>query len=171
MTTDVQELLSCAVLDTSIQVLGSSTPKSPTSMALGGPPSARAEDSSKPVATSSPVSPWVATPDDTEPINQTPKVVCAPTTLPTKTPGADIGTLPKEVILLQEEMNRTMGCLLITRSSLDAHQRKQVSDFETALHQNEAKTTEAIREAKAHGGAAIREVCYGTTTNQIIDTW
>ena len=84
-------------------------------------------------------------------------MVCAPTTPPTKTPGADTGALPEEVILLQEEMNRTMGSLLMTRSSLDTHQRKQVSDFETALHQNEAEATEAIRKAKAHCGAAIRE--------------
>ena len=46
----------------------------------------------------------------------------------------------------------------MTRASLDTHQRKQVLDFEMALHQNKAEATEAIREAKAHCGAAIREV-------------
>ena len=45
----------------------------------------------------------------------------------------------------------------MTRSSLDAHQQKQVLDFEMALHQKEAKATEAIREAKAHCRATIRE--------------
>ena len=80
-------------------------------------------------------------------------MVCNPTTLPTKTARADTGALPEEVILFQEEMNRTMGHLLMTRSSLDTCGRKQVSDFKTALHQNEA---EAIREAKTHCGAAIR---------------
>ena len=78
-------------------------------MALKVPPSARVEDSTKPVATSSQVLLQVATPDDTEPIDQTPKVVCTPTTLPTKTLGADTGALPEEVISLQEEMNKVMG--------------------------------------------------------------
>ena len=60
-----------------------------------------------------------------------------------------------------------MGCLLMTRTSIDAFCRKQESDFEMALYQNEAKTTEAIREAKAHCGTAIREAeaCY-TTANR-----
>ena len=35
------------------------------------------------------------------------------------------------------------------RSSLDAHWRKQVWDFQMALHQNELETIEAIKEAKA----------------------
>ena len=48
--------------------------------------------------------------------------------------------------------------LLMTRASLDAHPRKQVVDFEMALHQNEAKATKAIREAKVLCGAVIREV-------------
>ena len=69
-----------------------------------------------------------------------------------------MGALPEEVILLQEEMNRAMEYLLMTRVSIDTHWRKQVSDFETAICQNEAKATEAIREVKAHYGAVIREV-------------
>ena len=88
MTAEVQELLSCAVLDTSSQASGSSTLKRPTSTALGAPSSSRAEDSSKLVAISSQASLQVATPDITKPINQTPEVACAPTTLPSKTPGA-----------------------------------------------------------------------------------
>ena len=84
-------------------------------MALGAPPSARVEDSSKLVVTSSQASLQAAMPDDTEPINQTPEVVCTPTTPPTKTSGTNTGTLPEEVILLQEEMNKTMGCILTTR--------------------------------------------------------
>ena len=108
---------------------GDSIPKRPTSLALGAPPSAKVEDSVKPVATSSQVSPLAAMPDYTEPIDQTPKVVCTPTTLPTKTLGTNTAALPEEVISLQKETNKVMGCLLITRSSLDAHWRKQVSDF------------------------------------------
>ena len=158
MTAELQEILSHAILDTSSQMLGGSTLKRLTSPALGASPPAKAELSSKPVATSSQASPWVTMPDITEPIIQTPKVVCTPTTPPTKTPGAGMGALPEEVIILQEEMNNTMGCLLMTRASIDTHHRKQVSDFETAIHQNEAEATEAIWEVKAHCGAAIREV-------------
>ena len=44
------------------------------------------------------------------------------TTPTTETPEANAGALPEEVILLQEEMNKTMGHLLMTRASLDAHQ-------------------------------------------------
>ena len=83
-------------------------------MALGDPPSPTAEDPPKSLETSSQTSLWVAMPNVTKPIDQA--------ILPTKTPGADAGALPKEVILLQEEMNKAMGHLLMTRTSLDAHQ-------------------------------------------------
>ena len=107
----------------------------------------------------------MATPDITEQIDQTPEVVCAPITLPAKTPGTDTNALPRNVILLQEEMNRAMGHLLTTRSSLDTHWQKQVLNFKMALHQNEAKATEAIREPKAHCGATIREAETCCTTH------
>ena len=97
-------------------------------------------------------------PDIIKPLDQTPEAVSAPITLPTKIPGADTSIFPENVILFQEEMNRTMGHLLMMRSSLDTHRWKQVSDFKMALHQNEAGATEAIREAKAHCGATIGKV-------------
>ena len=104
-------------------------------------------------------------PDNTELIIQPPEAVCAPTTPPTKTPGADMDTLPEEVILHQEEMNSAMGHSLTTRASIDACWSKQVLGFKIAIHQNEAEATEAIREAKAHCGAAIRETeTHHTTT-------
>ena len=160
MTTEVQELLPRAMLDTSSQALGDSLQKGPTSPALGVSSSTR-EEGSKPVATSSQASLWVATPDITQPFIQPPKVAYAPITLPTKTLGADMGALPDDVLSLKEEMNSAMGCLLMTRTSIGAHQRKQVSDFETAIHQNEAEATEAIRQAKVCCGSAIRvaEAC------------
>ena len=73
-----------------------------------------------------------------------------------------MAALPKEVITLQTRMNRAMESLLITRSSLDACWRKQVSDFETALCQSQAEANEAIQKEKVHWGTAIREVetCY-----------
>ena len=126
-------------------------------MALGISSPTRVEDSSQLVATSQ-TSLWAAMPDNTMLIIQPPKAVCTPTTPPTKTPGADMGALPEEVILLQEERNSVMGHLLMTRVSIDAHQRKQVSDFKMVICQNEAEATDAIGETKAHCGVTIREV-------------
>ena len=114
MTAEVQKLLSCAMLDTSSQASESSTLKRLPSTALGDLSSPTVEDPLKLLDTSSQSSPWVATFDIAEPNDQT--------LLPTKTPEADAGALPKEVILLQEEMSRAMGCLLMTRASLDACQ-------------------------------------------------
>ena len=54
-----------------------------------------------------------------------------------------------DVAELQEEANKALGCLLATRSSLNTQQRKQVSNFGMALHQNELETTKAIKEVKA----------------------
>ena len=131
MTAEVQDLMSHAILDTSSQELGDSTPKSPISMAL-----------------SPQASPWVALPDDTMPIShsspmipvmEAPKVAIIPATPSSKTStGDDMGIHPEEVLHLQGEMNRIMGQLLTTRASMDAHQRQEVSNFQMALHQNEA---------------------------------
>ena len=157
MTMEVTELLSWAVLDTSSQALGSSTPKRPVSAALGAPSSLRAEDSANLVDTSSQVSPWADAPEDVEPSNQTLEEIYAPPSPPVKTPGPGACTLPEDVIQLQKEVNRALGHLLMTRSSLDTHWRKPVSDFEMALHQNESETTEAIKEAKVLCHSTIRE--------------
>ena len=50
---------------------------------------------------------------------------------------------------LQEEANKALDCQLATKSSLDARQRKQVSNFGMTLHLIESETTEAIKAAKA----------------------
>ena len=158
MTAEVQELLSHAMLDTSSQVSGDSTQKRPTSMALGAPPSARAEDSSKAVATSPLVLPQVAVPDDTVTsghsspttlIAETPEAASIPTAPPSKTPsGADMGVLSDEVLQLQREMNRAMGHLLMTRVSIDTHHRKQVLNFEMAIQQSHSNSMQCLeREA------------------------
>ena len=65
-----------------------------------------------------------------------------------QTSGLGAGILPGDVVQLQEEAGKVLGCLLVTRSSLNAHWRKQVSDFEMAFCQNESETTKAIKEAK-----------------------
>ena len=89
---------------------------------------------------------------------ETPRAASVPTTLPSKKyTGDDTGALPKNVLYLQGEMNRIMGQLLMTRASMDAHQRK-VFDCQMAFHQKEAQTTVAIKEAEAVHAAAVREV-------------
>ena len=45
----------------------------------------------------------------------------------------------------------------MTRSSIDAHWRKQVSDFGMALCQTESEITEAIKEAKALCACTMRD--------------
>ena len=97
-------------------------------------------------------------PDISKLIIQPPEAAYTPSTPPTKTPWANTGALPEDTFLLQEEMNSAMGHLLTTRVSLDACQRKQVSDFETAIHQNDTEASKAIRGTKVHCGSAIREV-------------
>ena len=164
MTAEVQDLLPCAILDTSTQESGDSTPKRPTSMAL----EARMEDSSKQVATSPQASPQVALPEDTKsighsspttPVLEASRAASISAILPSKTStGDDMGALPKEILHLQGEMNRIMRWLLTTRASMDTHWRKEVSDFQMALHQNESQTTEIIRKTEAVHATASKEV-------------
>ena len=50
-----------------------------------------------------------------------------------------------------------MGHLLTTRAYMGAHCRKQVLDFKTAFHQNEAQITKAIKEVRAHCATPIQD--------------
>ena len=152
MTMEVSELLL-----TSGQAVGSSTLKRPLSMALGAPSSLGLEDSAKPMDTSSQRSLRVSVPNDMEPDDQTLEDIYAPPSLLSKIQEPGAGILPRDVIQLQKEANRALGCLLVNRSSLDTCWRKQVLDFEKAFHQNESEITEAIKEAKALCASTIRE--------------
>ena len=105
------------------------------SQALGAPPSLRLEGFAKPVDTSTQASPQKSVPDYAEPDNPTLEEI----SLPVKTLGLGTSILPGDVIQLQEEAVKALRWLLATRSSLNACQRKQVSDFEIALHQNESE--------------------------------
>ena len=170
MATELQELLSWAVLDTTGPVSRDTTLRRPTSAALGAPLTIRAEDQLRPerpvlatpklVGISQQASMWAATPDDTVPIShlssltlvlEIPEVASVPTTQKSRThTGTDSGTLSEKVLWLPGEMKRAMGWLLTTRASIDAHCRKQVSDTKTTFHQNEAQTAEVIKEVRAH---------------------
>ena len=152
ITAKLRKLLYHTVLDTSSKESGVSTPRRPVSVTLG-PPVPKGKALLSWLATSSQASPQAVMPDNNGPPDQSPEGACPPT----KGLGVGTGILPKEVISLQEEMNRAMECLLMNRSSLDAHQRKQVSDFQVALHQNQDVATETIREAKAHCAVTVWE--------------
>ena len=145
MTLEVSKLLSQAVLDTSALASGSSTPRRPGSLPLAITLPLKLEDSAKPVDTSSQVS----IPDDVEMDDHTLEDIHASPSPPVKTPGSSSEAPSLNVTQLQEEANKALGHLLVTRSSINTCQRKQVSDFGMALHQNECETTETIKEAKA----------------------
>ena len=144
MTMEVSELLSWVALDTSSHASGCSTPKRPVSLALGAPPPLMLESSAKPVDISSQVSPQASIPDGAELDDLTLEEI----SLPVETLGLGAGFLPGDVIQLKGEVGKAFGCLLVTRTSLDAHCRKQVSDLNMALCQNELETTKATKEAR-----------------------
>ena len=56
---------------------------------------------------------------------------------------------PTDTGHLQEEANKALGELLAMKSSIDAHWQKLVWELSIAPHQNDSKTTESIKEAKA----------------------
>ena len=170
MAAELQQLLLWMVLDTSGPASGDSSPRRPLSVAWVTTLTIRGEDllrSDRPVlathllvTTSQQVSLWAATPNKAVPISHLPSPTLASeapqetsipaTPQPNISCGMDLSTLSDEVLWLQEEMNRALGHLLTTRASIDALCRKQVSDFETAFCQNEAQTTKAIKEMRAH---------------------
>ena len=73
------------------------------------------------------------------------------------TPGPSIDAPPLDIAHLQEEVNKALGDLLATESLIDACQQKLVSDFSMTLWQNESKTLESIKEAKAQCDYFIKE--------------
>ena len=143
MTMEVSELLSQAVLDTTGLVSRSSTPKRPGSLALTVALPLKLEDSTKPVDTSS----QVIVPKDAEMDDPLWRKYMS-LHLPQLKPGGLVGKPSMDMAQLQEEANKALDHLLVTRSFLDARWRKQVSDFGMALHQIEFDTTKAIKEAK-----------------------
>ena len=72
-------------------------------------------------------------------------------------PIADLGALSEDILLLQGEMNATMGWLLTTRASMDTHQRRLVSNTETTIKEAKALCMAMIWDAEAKCTAAIRE--------------
>ena len=90
--------------------------------------------------------------------NPTLEEIYASPSPPVETLGLSGEAPSLDVTQLQEEANKALGHLLVTRSSINACQRKQVSDFGMALHQNESEITKATKEAKALCAHTIRDV-------------
>ena len=99
----------------------------------------------------------VSTPEDAEMNNPTLEEIQASPS-PVETLGHSREAPSLDVTKLQEEANKALGLLLVTRSSIDAWWRKQVSDFGMALCQNELETTEAIKEVKALCAHTMQDV-------------
>ena len=150
---EVSKLLSQVALDTSGQVLGSSTPKRSGSLGLASSLPLKLEDSTKLVDTSCQVS----IPDDADMNNPTLEEINTSPSHPDGTPVSSGDAPLLDVIQLQEEVNKAMGCLLAMRSTINTHWRKEVSNFGMALCQNESKVTEAIKTAKALCAHTVRE--------------
>ena len=111
------------------------------------------ENLTKPVDTSSQVS----APDDAEMEDPSLEEIPVTSSLTARTSGPSSNTPPLEVACLQEEANKALGDLLVTKSSIDAHWWKLVSNFGMTLWQNKSETLESINEAKAHCACSIKE--------------
>ena len=129
MTMEVRELLSQVALDTSGHTSGSSTPKRLEPVVLVTPLPPKQKDLARLVDTSSQVS----APDDAE--MEDPSLEEIPTTsCPiARTSGPSSNAPPLDIAHLQEEVNKALGDLLVTKSLIDAHQQKLVSDFSMTL--------------------------------------
>ena len=122
MTTEVRELLSQAVLDTSEHVSGSSTPKRQVLMVLGTPLPTKPEDFPWPVDTSSQVS----TQDDAEMEDASLEEIPAASSPTAETPGPSGDAPPLDTAHVQEEVNKALGDLLAIKSFIDTCWQKLV---------------------------------------------
>ena len=80
-----------------------------------------------------------------------------PTPPQSKPKGLAATSPPLDVAHLCKEANQALGDWLAVKSSIDAHQQKLVFEFGMTVHQNESKTKESIKEAKALCTHSIRE--------------
>ena len=72
--------------------------------------------------------------------------------------------LSDEVFWLQGEMNAVLEQLLITKATMDSHQRELAVNADITMHQNEAQATKAIKEAEMYQKHA--EVCCSATIKE-----
>ena len=122
-------------------------------MVLGTPLPTKLEDFAWPVDTSSQVS----TPDHAEMEDTSLEEIPTPSSPTAEVLGPSSDAPPPDMAHLQEEANKALGDLLAIKSSIDAHQQKLVSKFGMVLQQNDSKTMESIKEAKAICTHSIEE--------------
>ena len=145
MTREVRELLSQVGLDMSGHVSENSTPKRLNPMVLLTPLPNKLGDLSRPVDTS----PQMSAPDDAEMAAASLEEIPTAPSPTAETAGPSNGAPPADAVHLIEEANKALGGLLATKSSIDAHQQKLVWELGMNLCQNDSKTSESIKEAKA----------------------
>ena len=80
-----------------------------------------------------------------------------PTPLQSKPSGPSSDVPPLDIAHLWEEAKKALGDWLAIKSFIDTHQWKLVSKFGMTLCQNESKTKDSIKEAKALCTHSIRE--------------
>ena len=98
-----------------------------------------------------------STPDTAKMDDPTPEEIHATPSPTVRTPGPSGDVPPLDITHLWEEANKARGDWLAIKSSIDAHWHKLVSKFGMTLCQNESKTKESIKEAKALCARSIRE--------------
>ena len=154
MTMEVRELLSQVGLDTSGHISENSTPKRLNPVVVLTPMPNKLGDLFGPVDTLSQVS----TPDDAEMVEASLEEIPAAPSPTAKTPGPSTGAPPADAGHLLEEANKALGGLLATtKSSVNAHWWKLAWELGLDLHQNDSKTSESIKEAKAICTHSIQE--------------
>ena len=153
MTMEVTELLSQVGLDTSEHASGSSTPKRQEPVVLVTPLPIKPEEFPKPVDTSSQVSNLNDAKMEDASLEETP----APSSPTAEAPGPSGDAPPTDAAHLWEEANKALGDLQMVKSSINAHWQKLVSEFSMALHQNNSKAMESIKEVKAICTHSIQE--------------
>ena len=99
----------------------------------------------------------VSAPDDTEMEDPSLEEIPAISSPTARTLGPSGDAPPLDIAHLQEEANKALGDLLATKFSIDVHQWKLVSDVSMTLWQNESKTLQSIKKAKAQCDHSIKE--------------
>ena len=145
MTMEWRELLVQAVLDMSGHVSENLTPRRLNPIVILTPLPHKLGELSGPLDTSSQVS----TLDDADMAEASLEEIPTATSPIAETPGPSDNAPPTDAGHCQEEANKALGGLLATKSSIDAHWQKLVWELGMGLCQNDSKTTESIKEAKA----------------------
>ena len=153
MTVEVRQLLSLVALDTSEHASGELHPKEAGACGPGHTFAHQTGRFPKPMDMLSQVS----APDDAEMEDASLEEIPTPSSSTAEALGPSGDASPPDVANLWEEANKALGDLLAIKSSMDTHWQKLVLGFGMALHENDSKTTESIKEAKTICAHSIQE--------------